>query len=78
MSDSQPKFSVATESAKRFMFYSHNPEPLATYAFETDTVAFDWNAIEDGAEDLNNPNRGFCKMLLAARKEGATPTATPA
>ena len=45
-------------------------QPAAHWDRATDTVRFDWPAIERTAA-ANGPNQGMAKLLVAARAEGA-------
>ncbi len=45
-------------------------QPAAQWDRATDTVRFDWPAIERTAA-ANGPNQGMARLLLAARAEGA-------
>jgi hypothetical protein len=44
--------------------------PAARWDRVSDTVSFDWTAIERTAAQ-NGPNQAMAKLLLAARAEGA-------
>lgn len=60
------------------IFIRKEAKPFAFYSFDKDEVVFDWPCIEMVASDPSFSAHGFARILIEARKEGATATATPA
>jgi len=44
--------------------------PMAEWNIATDTVTFNWPAIEQAAADARTSLQGIAKILLAAREAG--------